>query len=89
MQAFESLKGGGQITQIEGEKATAAITRIGERGVSPEAYRAALEELRQVYANAQARARGEELPFPEINVGQAAPATGLTAEQQALVDRYR
>ena len=76
LQAFESLKGGGQITQIEGEKATEAITRIGERGVSPEAYRGALEELRQVYANAQARARGEELPFPEINVGQAAPATG-------------
>ncbi len=27
LQAFESLKGGGQITQIEGEKATQAIVR--------------------------------------------------------------
>lgn len=88
LQAFESLKGGGQITQIEGEKATAAITRLTRRAVSPENYRAALEELRQVYANAQARARGEELPFPEINVEGAAPQNGLTPEQQALVDRY-
>ena len=76
LQAFESLKGGGQITQIEGEKATAAITRLNQRAVSPENYRAALEELRQVYANAQARARGQELPFPEINVEGASPATG-------------
>jgi hypothetical protein len=88
LQAFESLKGGGQITQIEGDKATQAITRLTRRAVSPENYRAALEELRQVYANAQARARGQELPFPEINVEGAAPQNGLTPEQQALVDRY-
>jgi hypothetical protein len=88
LEAFESLKGGGQITEIEGQKATAAITRLGQRAVSPENYRAALEELRQVYANAQARARGQELPFPEINVEGAAPQNGLTPEQQALVDRY-
>lgn len=29
LEAFESLKGGGQITQVEGEKATKAIARMG------------------------------------------------------------
>lgn len=81
LEAFQMLRGGGQITQIEGEKATQAITRLGQRAVSPEAYRAALDELRQVYANAQARARGEELPFPEINVERAAPAAGAATHR--------
>ena len=35
LQAFQSLKGGGQITEIEGQKATQAITRLTTQGIKP------------------------------------------------------
>lgn len=56
LQAFESLKGGGQITEIEGQKAEAAIGRL-DTAQSPEDYRNALAELRSVLDEAQKRAR--------------------------------
>jgi hypothetical protein len=45
LQAFESLKGGGHITEIEGQKATQAIGRL-DASQSPEDYRNALMELK-------------------------------------------
>lgn len=47
LQAFESLKGGGQITEIEGKKATDAIARLN-RAQSDEEFKVALGELREV-----------------------------------------
>ena len=47
LQAFESLKGGGQITEIEGQKATQAIARL-DSAQRPEDYRQALEELKGI-----------------------------------------
>ena len=44
LQAFEALKGGGQITQIEGEKATAAIARMHRAQSEPE-FVAAMREF--------------------------------------------
>lgn len=55
LQAFQSLKGGGQITEAEGRKATAAIARLNQ-AQSEESYRAALQELRDIVVNARARA---------------------------------
>jgi hypothetical protein len=46
LEAFESLKGGGQITQIEGEKATDALSRLTKTGQSEKEYRAAANELK-------------------------------------------
>lgn len=66
LQAFESLKGGGQITEIEGAKAEAAISRIGNRRMGVEGMTRALEELRQIYANARARKLGQEVPYPNV-----------------------
>ena len=43
LQAFESLKGGGQITQIEGEKGTQAITRMNKAQNEAEFVTAARE----------------------------------------------
>lgn len=60
LQAFESLKGGGQITQIEGEKATDAIARL-QRAQSDKDFRAAAEELKQIAARAYERATGERI----------------------------
>ena len=47
LQAFESLKGGGAITQIEGEKATAAIARM-DQAQSEADFTAALDDLESV-----------------------------------------
>lgn len=45
LQAFESLKGGGQITEVEGRKATEAIGRL-DTAQSADDYRGALNELK-------------------------------------------
>lgn len=45
LQAYESLKGGGQITQIEGDKAEAAKARIFNRRQSPESARQAWNDI--------------------------------------------
>ena len=71
LQAFEGLKGGGQITEREGQAATRAITRLGTRAVGTDAYRQAAEELRRIFANSAARSRGQEIPFPDIAEGSA------------------
>lgn len=47
LEAFESLKGGGQITEVEGRKATEAIGRLSTVQ-SEDAYREALMELRGI-----------------------------------------
>ena len=59
LEAFESLKGGGQITEIEGQKATAAITRLGTQGIQPEAAREAAKELQGIIIRGIERARAE------------------------------
>lgn len=61
LQAFNALKGGGAITEIEGQKATEAIARLNT-AQSYEDYKAALDELRGVVtrgiANAKSKANG-------------------------------
>lgn len=57
LQAFESLKGGGQITQVEGDKATAAMGRL-ETAQSEEAFESALNELKAIAQAALDRAEG-------------------------------
>ncbi len=56
LQAFNSLKGGGQITEIEGQKATQAIARLNA-AQKPADYRQALNELRQIVSTGVQRAR--------------------------------
>lgn len=57
LQAFESLKGAGQITEIEGAKATQAIGRL-DTSQSPDDYRQALIELKDVLSKAAQRPVG-------------------------------
>ncbi len=72
LQAFNSLKGGGQITEIEGQKATQAIARLNA-AQSPADYRQALNELRQIVSTGVQRARqqagggaaGQAAPVPQ------------------------
>lgn len=68
LQAFESLRGGGQITEVEGVKATQAIGRL-DTAQSPEDYRAALGELRSVVLAARGRAERQAQSPPQTSQG--------------------
>lgn len=46
MDAYATLKGGGQITEIEGQKATEALARITQPGIGDEDYKVALRDFR-------------------------------------------
>jgi hypothetical protein len=76
LEAFESLKGGGQITEVEGAKATNAIARMQTTQSEPE-FLKALEELRGVVLNGAQRARqaagGIQLYEPEENTNIVRP----------------
>lgn len=74
LEAFESLKGGGQITEIEGEKATNAIARM-QTSQSEQAFKQALSELRDIVVRASERA--------------AQKADPMQASQQAVRQRQQ
>lgn len=69
LQAFESLKGGGQITEIEGNKATAAISRLQNVRMSEADYRQAIADLKQIVRNGVIRAKVDagEMPASALN----------------------
>lgn len=56
LEAFEALKGGGAITEVEGQKAEQALARLN-RAQSTEAYKKALEELKGIINNGMIRAQ--------------------------------
>lgn len=55
LEAFETLKGGGQITEREGQVATEAMSRLG-RNISEAEFIEAANELRAIMRNSLARA---------------------------------
>ena len=61
LEAFESLKGGGAITEREGLAAQNAIARLN-RAQSAEAFTDALRELRGIFDRGRRRALGEDIP---------------------------
>ena len=75
MQAFETLKGGGQITVTEGEKATAALTRMNLAQSEVEYIRAAREfqsEVKKVLEIAEQR-------YNKLNPSNATPGAKTTS----------
>lgn len=60
LQAFESLKGGGQITQVEGEKATQAIVRA-QQSQSEEGFKKSMSDFMSVLDKAEKRATSGEI----------------------------
>ena len=81
LQAFESLKGGGQITEIEGRKATQAIGRL-DTTQSPSDYRQALQELRDLLIKGRNRPVGWSQQH-----GKDAPQ--LSTEEEPIEDILR
>lgn len=83
LQAFDSLSGGGAITEIEGQKATQAIGRLST-AQSPQDYRDALNELKGIISaskeRAQARAGTSTAPAPAAATqGDVLPPINSTA----------
>lgn len=56
LQAYNTLRGGGQITEVEGQKATEAMVRLNQ-AQNDEDFKSALSELRNIVQTAQERAR--------------------------------
>ncbi len=56
LEAFNSLKGGGQITEAEGQKATQALARL-DRAQTPEDFEQSLSDLDQVIRLGASRAQ--------------------------------
>ena len=81
LQAFESLKGGGQITELEGQKATQAAARLNE-AQSPEAFRDALAEVRFYADLARRRANGEPVPLDTFYESTLTQTDGPEADQE-------
>ena len=61
LQAFEALKGGGPITDLEGQKAEQAMARLGT-SQNLEDYQEALNELRFYIDQKRRRMMGEQIP---------------------------
>jgi len=78
LEAFNSLKGGGQITEAEGRKATEAIARLN-RARRPEDFDQALADFEAVIMAGVARAQ-------KSSGAGAAPGAG---QQQAMPKRYK
>lgn len=86
--AFTSLRGGGQITDAEGRKATDALIRLQTIAPSDEGFQEALNDARAVFneilANARARAAGGEgksLPQATVSPIDSLP---LSAPKQRI-----
>ena len=71
LEAFETLKGGGTITEMEGQKATAAMARLATTQ-SPEAARESLKELRGILKSAASRE--SSAPVPSQSSAPMSPA---------------
>ena len=83
LQAFDALKGGGQITELEGQKAEAAMGRLGT-SQSLEDYQEALKELRFYIDIGRRRKMGEQIPPDTVYGGGASQ----TLSDQDLIKKY-
>lgn len=79
LQAYNQLRGGGQITEVEGQKAEAAMARLN-RAQSYEDYVSALNDLERVINNAVTSAKQSAGQRPAASGGQRVrkfnPTTG-------------
>ena len=82
LDAFESLKGGGQITELEGQAATDANARINDRTMDEASFIDAMLELRGTLETGLTRAR--EAAGQGSNQPRAPTATGPNGEKLIL-----
>jgi hypothetical protein len=78
LEAYNTLKGGGQITEVEGKKAEAAIARM-QTNQSPESFRAAALEFRDVIQGALDRQNRKAQEYGIAQPQAAAPSGNWSA----------
>lgn len=91
LQAYDQLRGGGQITEVEGAKAEAALANMS-RAQSLEQFNSALGELRSVVVAARDRARkaaggqssAPNAPAPAQNTGGILSPAAAPTERQVV-----
>jgi hypothetical protein len=84
LQAFNSLKGGGQITEVEGKKATDAISRM-DTSLTEDEFKAAAREFQDVIRTGLERAkRGAGQIMPENKQMPQVKALPLPAKPSTL-----
>lgn len=96
LEAYERLKGTGQITEIEGQKATQAITRM-KRAVSEAEFMQAATEFRTALQTALDKANTRlakvrskaELSAPSQPAAPSAPAGNFPTPNQAAIDALK
>ncbi len=88
LQAFESLKGGGHITEIEGQKATEAVGRL-DTAQRADDYRQALEELRGLLEIGMQRQVGGTQEPSSAPQGLDFGSMGVTDIDSLMKDRAR
>jgi muramidase (phage lysozyme) len=69
LQAYQTLKGAGQISEAEGAKAEQALSRLGNQRISDEEYLRAIDDFEGVIRTGLARAR-KQAGVPEAGAGQ-------------------
>lgn len=86
LQAFEALKGGGQISEIEGEKATIAIARL-QRATTEKDFYDALKDVKKVFSNAYAArskmAAAGANAVPQLGGGPSSQTGGISESNAA------
>jgi hypothetical protein len=95
MQAYQTLRGGGPITDTEGEKATAALARLN-KSQSEGSFKVALEEYRKIVREkaAWAREMGAKPPKMPRGTPSGAPerlpvASPTAGEMRMTVAEYK
>ena len=82
LQAFASLRGGGQITEIEGEKATRAINRMS-RGTTAKEFDAAAKDFLEIVSAAEKRVKDKAGVAPPAATGE--PSEDYLARRKRLL----
>lgn len=85
LQAFQSLKGGGAITEVEGRKAEQAIARLDTAQSEPE-FRRALMDLANIASTAKQRAIEKARPSANQQRTQAAPQRARNPQTGEVIE---
>lgn len=80
LQAFQQLKGGGTVTEVEGLKAEQSLARM-DTATSEKEYKAALEDFRSAVQDGFKKLK--------IQAGESGESGGWTKEDQAELDELR
>lgn len=85
LQAYDTLRGGGQITEVEGAKAEKAKARLAA-AQNEQDYRAALKDLRDVVVNAMGTAKRKAGASADAGGAPTAPPAG--GNKSGLKSKY-